>query len=144
MADLLVPYDQLRAGHEALLSSIVESARRSAVYRGRLERSSGLRDLSEVPLTSYLMIDQAIEKHGLDACLLRAPDHTFKTSGSTGNPKSMFYSNADVDRVAKDFAIFCQIIGMHRGDMGWNLGGRSPMSPGRSWTTPAMWRGLKS
>ncbi len=122
----LVSYEEYIIRHRYLLSEIATAAGGSAIYKEKIGPVSRLEDLSDIPLTSYLMIDQAIEKHGLDACLLRTPDHTFKTSGSTGNPKRMFYSTADVDRVAQDFAIFCRMVGMHRGDVGWNLGGAFP------------------
>jgi phenylacetate-coenzyme A ligase PaaK-like adenylate-forming protein len=126
IAPPLDPYDDLILRHKALLSEITTAAGGSAIYKERIRPISCLEDLSDIPLTSYLMMDQAIEKNGLDACLLRAPDHTFQTSGSTGNPKRMFYSRADVDRVARDFVLFCQVVGLSRGDVGWNLGGAFP------------------
>ncbi len=140
---MLISYDEQFARHQDLLSEIVAGAESSAVYKGRIGAISRLEDLSKVPLTSYLMMDQAIELHGLDACLLRAPDHTFKTSGSTGNPKRMFYSQSDVDRVAKDFAVFCRIVGINKGTSAGTLAAHFPMSPGRSWTGPVMWQRSK-
>lgn len=70
----LASYDEYIIQHKALLTEIITASGNSAIYKDRISPISRLQDLSEIPLTSYLMIDQAIEKHGLDACLLIIPD----------------------------------------------------------------------
>jgi len=125
-AKLDVPDENIMERHERLLGSILEAAQRSAVYRGRLDRSISLDGLSRLPLTSHMLIERSIEENGLDACLLRTADLIFQTSGSTGSPKRMYYSHADLDRVAEGFSGFLGMVGLQRGSVGWNLGGALP------------------
>jgi len=121
-----ISFERMREHHERLLSDIVKTSQGSKIYYGRFGVPSGLNKLSEIPLTSYFAIDHAIEKYGLEACLLRTPDLTFSTSGSTGKPKRMFYGRGDIERVGREFSDFCRFIGLEKGDIGWNLGGAFP------------------
>ncbi len=112
--------------HQEMLRNITSSAARSAIYKERIREISSLEDLSSLPLTSYQAISEAVEKLSQEKCLLQAPDHVFQTSGSTGNPKCMYYSKEDALRIATDFAVICRAIGLRRDYMGWNLGGARP------------------
>lgn len=123
--DVVVPPEERASRQEEMLRSITSGIGRSAVYADRVEET-GMDDLSRLPLTSYALMDEAIAAHGLDACLLEPADQVFKTSGSTGDPKRMFYTDVDVDRIALDFAVLCRIVGVRPGDVGWNLGGARP------------------
>ncbi len=109
-----------------MLRSITSSAARSAVYQGRVGEISSFEDLARLPLTSYQLIDDIIGKQGQERCLLQPPDRIYQTSGSTGSPKRMYYSDEDALRMATDFAIICQVAGVTSHDRGWNLGGALP------------------
>ncbi len=123
---LQISREAMVSRHQDMLRSITSSAARSAIYEGRIREISSLQDLSSLPLTSYQYIEEAIEKLSQERCLLQSPDHVFQTSGSTGNPKRMYYSNSDALRIATDFGIICRTVGLGRSYKGWNLGGARP------------------
>lgn len=124
--DLIVPPEERISRQEEMVRSITSDIERSAVYAGRAWEVSDMEGLSQLPLTSYALMDQAFTANGLGACLLAPADHIFKTSGSTGVPKCMYYSRGDVDRIALDFGVLCRLVGVRPGDVGWNLGGAAP------------------
>lgn len=129
--------------HDRMLRDISSSAQGSTIYAGRVREISSLDELPSLPLTSYLRIDEAIVRDGLEGCLLNPPDHIFETSGSTGRPKRMFYSKEDADRFSAELAALCRAIGVREGEVGWNLGGAPPNVSGTllEWTSDAL--GLK-
>jgi phenylacetate-coenzyme A ligase PaaK-like adenylate-forming protein len=124
--DLIVRPEERASRQDGMVRSITSGIERSAVYSGRVSKVSGMEDLSQLPLTSYALMDRSISAEGLDACLLAPAEHVFKTSGSTGSPKCIYYSAEDVDRIALDFGTVCRLVGVRPGDMGWNLGGARP------------------
>ncbi len=124
--DLIISADERISKQERMLGSITSGIERSAVYSGRAWKVCSMEGLSGLPLTSYGQIDDRIAEMGLEACLLSPADHVFKTSGSTGSPKCIYYSDSDVERIALNFAIICRFIGVQRGDVTWNLGGARP------------------
>ncbi|MBI0583306.1 MAG: hypothetical protein ISF22_03660 [Methanomassiliicoccus sp.] len=122
---LASPADRV-SRQEGMLRSISLGSLRSAVYSGRAWEVEDHEGLSALPLTSYPMIDRAISEHGLDACLTAPAAHIFRTSGSTGDPKRMYYSQGDVDLLALDFSVMARLVGVSEGDVGWNMGGARP------------------
>ncbi len=124
--DLIIPPDERASRQEEMLRTITSRIERSAIYAGRARSVADMEGLSQLPLTSYAHIERTVSADGLEACLLAPADQVFKTSGSTGAPKCMYYSRGDVDRVALDFAVICRLVGVRPGDVGWNLGGAMP------------------
>lgn len=124
--DLIIPPEERASRQEETLRAITSQIERSAIYAGRVWPVADMESLSELPLTSYIHIEKAVSAEGLEACLLVPADKVFETSGSTGAPKCMYYSQGDMDRVALDFAVIARLVGIRPGDMGWNLGGAMP------------------
>ncbi|MDW5562125.1 MAG: hypothetical protein SA339_02780 [Methanomassiliicoccus sp.] len=124
--DVIVPPGERTSRQEDMLRSITSQLQRSAVYAGRTWEVSDLEALSDLPLTPYSMIEAAMAAEGPERCLLTPADQVFKTSGSTGSPKCMYYTKGDVDRLTMDFAVLCRMVGVRQGDVGWNLGGARP------------------
>ena len=92
-----------------------------------------MEELSRLPLTSYAAIDAKISGEGLDACLLAPAEHVFKTSGSTGSPKCMYYSRGDVDRIALDFGVVCRLAGVRPATSDGTWEAPRPTSRARCW-----------
>jgi phenylacetate-coenzyme A ligase PaaK-like adenylate-forming protein len=115
---------------ELLLITILDHARRSPFYKDKVHSDVTLDYLDTLPVTHYSAIKEAVDRVGWDGILLQPADYLFETSGSTGDPKRIPYSNADADLVAEDYALVMRQIGVRRTDLGWNIGGAYPLVSG--------------
>lgn len=125
---LLTPSEKDK--QESLLNTILDQASRSAFYKDSVHSDITLDYLDTLPVTHYSAIKEAVDRVGWDDILLQPADYLFETSGSTGDPKRIPYSNADVDLVAEDYALMMRQVGVRRTDVGWNIGGAYPLVSG--------------
>jgi phenylacetate-coenzyme A ligase PaaK-like adenylate-forming protein len=114
----------------SLLTTILDQASRSSFYKDSVHSDIALDYLDTLPVTHYSAIKEAVDRVGWDGILLQPADYLFETSGSTGDPKRIPYSSADVDRVAEDYALVLGHVGVSRTDVGWNVGGAYPLVSG--------------
>jgi phenylacetate-coenzyme A ligase PaaK-like adenylate-forming protein len=122
--------DSEKEKQEALLNTILDQASRSPFYKDNVHSDVTLDYLDTLPVTHYSAIKEAVDEVGRDGILLQPADYLFETSGSTGDPKRIPYSSADVDRVAEDYALVIGHVGVSRTDVGWNVGGAYPLVSG--------------
>lgn len=121
-----VSYEEHIIRHEELLTEITAQALRSPVYSSRIRTISTLEEVSELPLTHYESILECTEREGLERILLGPVEQAFHTSGSTGKPKRFHYGKEDIQRIVSEYAMVSRIIGIRKGQKGWNLGGPLP------------------
>ncbi|OPY31330.1 MAG: GH3 auxin-responsive promoter [Methanomassiliicoccales archaeon PtaU1.Bin124] len=119
-------YEQHRKRHEVLLSDIVAYAKKSPLYANISVSGSSLDDLASIPLTFYEDIAKCIESEGLEKVLLGKVEQSFRTSGSTGSPKSFFYGINDIERISSEYMTAANLVGITSKHRLWNLGGPLP------------------
>ena len=118
--------EERRKTQERLLPDITSRALGSSVYSGRIFTARSFEELGRMPLTDYEWIHKCMERDGKENCLLAPPVVSFRTSGSTGDPKEFFYGEEDIDRIMSDYRLYAHIIGFKSGMSGWNLSGAPP------------------
>ena len=126
----LVPYETHVARQGAMLKEIISLAVGSSIYKGRLVGINHISSLSDLPVTSYSMIDLAMREGGKDSVLTGLPERYFHTSGSTGSSKRFYYSANDIVSIIEEYLLFTHMIGIDKGHKGWNFGGKEPLVSG--------------
>jgi phenylacetate-coenzyme A ligase PaaK-like adenylate-forming protein len=117
--------------HAKMLASITESAQRSPVYRGRIKEAAGLEQLADLPLTVWKDVEDAVEKDGLENVLLARPVKFWQTSGYSGRPKKVHFSEKDIDRMYLSILEMLYVTGAFEQGMAiWNIGVADPYLPG--------------
>jgi phenylacetate-coenzyme A ligase PaaK-like adenylate-forming protein len=115
---------------ESLLNTILEQATRSPFYKDNVHSNVTLDYLDTLPVTHYSAIKEAVDRVGWDGILLQPADYLFETSGSTGDPKRIPYSHAEVDKLAEGYAQLFRQIGVRPTWVGWNAGAAYPLIAG--------------
>jgi phenylacetate-coenzyme A ligase PaaK-like adenylate-forming protein len=124
-------YEDSREYHAKMLASITESAQRSPVYRGRIKKASSLEHLADLPMTVWKDVEDAVEKDGLENVLLAKPLKFWQTSGYSGEPKKIYYSERDIDGMHLSILEMLYVTGAFETDMSiWNIGVADPYLPG--------------
>ncbi len=123
-------YEDQRRRQGAVLANLTERAMGSALYKGRVHRIDDLDKLGELPLTSYETVAGSVEEKGLKSVVLDDVERFYHTSGSTGEPKRIYYSRQDLLEIALEYAMFGRVIGTTTDMVGWNFGGAAPLVSG--------------
>ncbi|HEY3273960.1 MAG TPA: hypothetical protein VGJ92_09370 [Methanocella sp.] len=124
-------YEDSREYHAKMLASITESAQRSPVYRGRIKKASALEHLADLPMTVWKDVEDAVEKDGLENVLLAKPLKFWQTSGYSGKPKKIYYSERDIEGMHLSILEMLYVTGAFETDMSiWNIGVADPYLPG--------------
>lgn len=120
----------IESDHLSLLSKEISRARASPVYGDGCPDIDDWGDLDQIPAIGYDRLDRTFKEFGLEASLLAHPDHFYHTSGYTGVSKRMYYSDLDVARMARNYALFGHLTGIRPGMTGWSIAGEEPLVSG--------------
>jgi phenylacetate-coenzyme A ligase PaaK-like adenylate-forming protein len=94
-----------------MIVEITRRAQGTPVYKGRIREVRDIDELVELPLTFYDQIASAFKLHGVENCLLSSYEVRVQTAGTTGVPKTYYYSSGDIEG-----------FGLIGGRCGWLLG----------------------
>lgn len=125
-----IPIREQISRQSLMLGAILEQAATCPFYRGKIPSGVTLDTLDQIPVLHYPSLKEAVDRDGWDRVLRTKACTFFETSGSTGDSKRIPFSDADLDRIADDYAMLMRIVGLRSTDGGWNFGGAFPLISG--------------